>query len=431
MRHNWIDFTDKIFNGLRINPEVGRREMWLQECYNFTVEVGGLSPYLPISKVATGFSESWPFPQIFWNNKIKILATKSQIYTIDDDYVATPVKETSEGGDWELVDYYDYVVLTNGSDIYYRDVDTGVFSRYPPDDDIPLFRTCCNFRGQAFIGNISGWNGMGSGSVAWSKIGEFSFAPDQRNEANFAPVTWNGEVYRLRALGDAVVAYGDKGCMALMPLPSSQHVGSKELPIGGLRSRTAVDGDEHLHILVDEEGFVWKISRDMMPKRVGYREYMLLLDQDKLRVICDSRLRHYYITDGSRCFLLTSYGMSEIFQCPTSVYGREGYIYNENDTHAKVVTSLSDFGYPGIKSISCVDADTEANNLQAIAVNEGYEIFVRANPQGTGYPILAGDRLGVGVRMDDYQSGTITGLKTSFIMQDKNAVRGNINAASS
>lgn len=428
MQHPWKDFSENLHKGLRIDPELGRRALWPRECYNFEVESGGLRPFKSFTKVFESTDANWPFPQIFWNKSYNIMATQSDIYQFDNDFELTLLTSADPSGRWELLDYYQYFVVSNGSQMFHWDLSTSPisFGELIPDTNIPLFKTCADFRGQAFVANLTDWHGMNEASIAWSNIGEFNFEPTKRNEANFFQAPWNGPVYKIRALGDAVVAYGNRGIIALMPLPSSPHVGTKLLPANGLLSSHAVDGDEHLHIYVDRDRYVWKLGRDMNPKRIGYREYMERLNSDDLIVICDPLERRYYITDGQTCFLLTSYGMSEVYQCPTSVYANQAFVANENGTEAIVKISRSSLGFPGHKLITFVEGETtNPDELYLISDNEkGYSKMVKANSDGTGSPTLAGSRLGVGAKFTNYQNAEITSLRASIGLQGKRAVRG-------
>jgi hypothetical protein len=430
MRHTWIDFTEGLHKGLRIYPELGRREGWPRELYNFTVGVGGVEAYEAITKLFESYSPSWPFPKVVFGYKKNLFLLEDKIYTFDADYNLSLELSTSSGNLWEVTDYYDYMVLTNGSNIYYLDPSDGTFKEYSPDDSIPLFGTGCDFRGQGFIGNISNWNSMDSASIAWSRIGEYNFSPGTRNEANFTRAPWDGEIYRLRPLGDSVVAYGDGGILALVPHPSAPHVGRKTLPSNGLASRYAIEGDEHLHIFIDSEGFVWKVSRDLLPKRIGYQEYMNNLDLSKILVSFDSLYRQFYISDGSRAYLLTSYGMSEVYQCPTSVYARKGFVSVENSIYAKVLVSRSDMGMPGQKVVTAVTGDSTASSgVSALAINENdLELEAAASPEGFGCPKLAGQRLGIGMKFENFSSANLVRLRASIIHEGKTAIRGDVNA---
>lgn len=428
MLHPWKDFTENLHKGLRIDEELGRRALWPKECYNFEVEVGGLRPFRSFEKLFEDVEANWPFPQIFWSYSYNILAIQNQIFTFDNDYELTLLAETSSAGKWEVLDYYQYIVMSNGDQMWHWNLETGVFEQLVPSEDIPLFKTCANFRGQAFVANLSDWYGMNSASIAWSNIGEFTLKPSHRNEANFTQAPWNGVVHKLRVLGDAIMAYGDRGVMALVPLPSAPHVGTKLLPANGLISQHAADGDEHLHIYVDRDRFVWKIGRDMMPKRIGYREYMKRLNADDLTVLCDPLERRYYITDGQTCFLLTSYGMSEVYQCPTSVYANRAYVTKENGTEAFVRISRSGMGFPGHKILTFVDVETtNPSELYILSENEkGYNKMVKSNELGSGCPTLAGARIGVGAKFTNYQNAEITSIRASIGLQGKNAVRGKV-----
>lgn len=431
MRHAWVDLSEHLGKGLRIYPEIGRREGWPKKCYNFIVETGGLVPYKNIEKLFEGLTFDWPFPQIFWNAKYNIMAEKDAIHLVDGSYDITSTQIVSPGGSWEIVDYQDFLMLSNGVELWYLDPNDNTLKQHTPDDDIPLFKTCANFRGQAFIGNIqSNWNSMDEASVAWSKIGEFDFKPGVKNEAAFTRASFGGELYRIRPLGDGLVVYGENGILGLVPLPSSPHVGTKNLPSNGVISRYAVDGDEHLHIFVDREFFIWKLSRDMMPKRIGYQEYMKLLDPDNLVINYDRLHRYFYISDGNRCFLLTSYGMSEIYQCVGSVYAGRGLVFKEGSIKPVIMSSRTSFGLPGEKLCTVVFADTIYDGIfYVLAENEkGYSVSARGNPRMTGYPNLAGTHLGVGIRFNEIPEYGLTGLRISIAHQGKHAVRGKIDA---
>jgi len=433
MRHDWVDLSEHLHKGLRVSPEQGRRDNWLAECYNFMVSEGGLKSYEAISQPFSQFDPEWPFPQIFWNSKIHILAYEDHIFTFTDENPDPQLvlDLESPSGPWEILDFYDYLVLTNGSEMFYRDPEDGEFKELETSDKIPLFKTCCAFRGQAFVGNIPSWSRVPNSDecfIAWSNIGEFNFEPSKRNEANFFRAPWQGRVERLAPLGDAIVAYGDNGIIALAPMPESPHVGTKPLPGSGLLQELAVAGDQHLHIFLDKEKYLWKIGRDMMPKKIGYEEYIDKLVSEKIVISFDTLYRRFYISDGERCFLLTSHGMSEVFQCPTTVFSGQGFVAKENETFSRLRTSRNVMQYPGMKLTTAVAiGSSEVSSFQGLVMNEkGTEIKVRGNPEGVAYPRLAGTRLGVGAEFEDYTSSQLSALMCSVAFQGKEAVRGRV-----
>jgi hypothetical protein len=390
------------------------------------VDAGGITPYEEIeNSIGSWPLVTWPFPQIFYGHDLTYVITDDAIYDYDDTE-NTIASVPSGGTRWDVVDYFGYLIFCNSNYCLIRDAKSGMISSFTPNDSFPTFRTACDFRGQVFIGNItSDWNGCGANHVAWSRIGNADFAPSKANEANFTRMPFNGEVLKVKHLSDGVVCYGSDGVMLLMPLPNSPHVGRKHILNNGILSRHAVAGDDEVHLFVDRNYRLWKMARDMVPKRIGYKEFLEPLGVD-LCVTYDNVLKRFYISNGVKSYCVTAFAMTEVFQSPTSVKNGFGFVYSTGDRRAFIETSEFDFGLPGLKSIETVSVSSSHSPLVGSRSFDagGNLVMVRSDVTGSGFPRNTGSLVSVLAVFDDFRKADIQSLFVEGKHIDKRFTRG-------
>ena len=127
---------------------------------------------------------------------------------------------------------------------------------------------------------LSGWgvaNEERKNWIGWSKIGNVSFVLDLENDAGFRPMSWPGYVYQTLQLDKGVVIYGAGGATLAYPVTKPLATfGFKDLPIAGVKNKTAVTGDRFVHFCIDILGCLIKVTVDEVT-RLGYEEFLLPL----------------------------------------------------------------------------------------------------------------------------------------------------------
>ena len=73
---------------------------------------------------------SFPYPQIFELNQLTLVCTETQIYELASDGVTLTLKlgSLTEGHVWSVADFHNFIMLTNGKQVVYRDGEAKTFS---------------------------------------------------------------------------------------------------------------------------------------------------------------------------------------------------------------------------------------------------------------------------------------------------------------
>lgn len=95
---------------------------------------------------------SFPFPQIFDLTTITLVCTATKVYEYNHStQTFSQLISVSEGSTWTCADYYEFIVMTNGRALIYRDANSGKWALYA-DCEIPYGICVCNLNGQLIIG---------------------------------------------------------------------------------------------------------------------------------------------------------------------------------------------------------------------------------------------------------------------------------------
>lgn len=424
MREFYKSFSKIFVNGLRPSKNVAKNADYLEQLKNLKIGNNGLE-LKPEIVQPTSETISWPFPQLIKLHKDFLVLNNGEIEIVDK----LGTFSFSNGLTWHWADFYDFVVLTNGNEVVYRDPD----GSYLPSN-LQLFKTCCNFKGQLFVGNLP--NTYDETYVAWSNIGEANFNQDQRNESGYAPAGV-GEVYKTLPLGESVVVYGADGIAAFAPIGRpTPSFGKKFLANFGIASRDAVGGSGNVHIFVDDKGYLWSLSADLKLQKLGYEEFFSQMIGNQIVVSYDQQSQDFYIADGNKCFLLSN-GLSQSSDIPTSLEFYQGnlygfYISDDDSGLVKITTVPLDFDQRALKKITTIEFDIEQNESFKTAVewkvNNSKDwknsSWRRLNQMGNA---------GVGVQANDFkiklQGNLTSGFKLSrmsirFQWSDKRFIRG-------
>ena len=274
-----------------------------------------------------------------------------------------------------------------------------------------------------------------------------SYAMDRirQGQFGFMPMPYPGVIYAVKPLGNGVMVYGSEG-IAYMPHVSAAEpaptFGLTPIMRNGIAGRGAVAGNEHMHVFVDREGDVWRMPADLDLKKLGYREWTRDLLDSQLSVSHDPKRVDFYISTPDTCFLLTTNGMSQVHQQPTSVSVQGSDLiglFNETlvpeyelDDEMRIVTNMFDMNLRGQKTITAFGVGINTASPVRVAIDYRYSKseefkrthFVTCNKEGNAILRIAGTEFRAVVHVDDYENAELDYIKVRWQSADKRSIRG-------
>jgi len=302
-------------------------------------------------------------------------ATELTLYDAYSDLTAGSI---IAGKWWHLVDFFDTWILLNGSSVVFHTNEYLMQGRADKNlvQSTISMQAGCDFRGQAIFGGFNvanyynskwtdfwtDWNTragtgveiqltMNSNFVSWSSIGGgdllwqieldkallgyangYDYGYDKPllfdyMSNGFMPIPYYGSILAVKALENVVIVYTTSGIGALVPgiVGDIPTFGFRHLLYSGIKGRGAVGGDLHEHVFIDNEGDVWRLTPELQPKLLGYKEFFSSLTAADLGVAFESgdagpiARREYYLGDGSATYILTPQGLCSSSLKPTSL----------------------------------------------------------------------------------------------------------------
>lgn len=92
---------------------------------------------------------SFPYPQVFTLTNLIIGCNETEIYEYENETWTLKYTATA-GSTWEVLDFHDYIILSNGRQTVVRDAES---KEYSMSTTIPTGMALCNFNGQLLIGS--------------------------------------------------------------------------------------------------------------------------------------------------------------------------------------------------------------------------------------------------------------------------------------
>ena len=430
-------FDKGLLKGLRSEAIEPAGDQRLTELKNLRPHEFGLRPVETITYPFDDVVFAYPFPQLFLLRELRLMATETAVYTCDSSWSPTlAIGSLAAGGIWHVADFGDYILMTNGSQLVQRYGSTGAWSKFAKTSSIPPMKTVCNFRGQIVGGNVTAgqWEDCASNYVVWSDIGSANFYPDQKNEAGYAPMSWNGDVLRVLPLGDMVAVYGVNGVSLLKP--TNQYMGIKELNLPGIPTAGAAGGGHRGHVFVDYGGDVWMMAPDGQPKNLGYSEYISTMDASELVVSYNRHQDEYYISDNSKCFILGKNGLCQTHQIVSSCDFDNGVLYgtweSDRDRNARITTDVLDFGQRAFKTLATLSANCSSTNSMWLSIYWRSNVvgsfdqsqWQMINPTGFATPMVTAVDFKLAFEADDYTNTKLVSLRSRLKLSDKRVIRG-------
>ena len=463
----------------------------LLECFNaLPMGAEGLQPHEAVTLIEPllpdcgSWTVSWPWPQIVFGS---YYALGFALADTEDCSTGVPYEDDSlmlyeivKDGSWSvdpmwdlgpvsMIDQVDvadfgqfYVVSTFGYDADDEPV-VESYHRLPGINkpniqyqaaeidgndgaaEFPAFITACNFNGQAVVGGILSdnpiWHDRDLHSVCWSGIGNFDFNPERTMEAGFADLDWgqNGQgiVYKVRKLGQQVVAFGSGGISLLMPVsdPVSTY-GIRNLSMPGVASGNHVAGDETIVGWIDVNNDFWLMDANAKSKKLGYREWLSALTGTIIVSYVPGRKR-FFISNGTKGYVLAEGGLYECHQCLTGggLHQEQlcGFFVNNADYEWRVETTDLDFKQRAFKTVEFVEVHGASELVSARVKYKSTLVgsfnalaWKSVNPHGVLFETASGSDFRIGVKGTDYRLSTdiIDGIKVRVKLTDKRNIRG-------
>jgi hypothetical protein len=152
MREYAVVFREGLAKGLRPSPQNARNNEFLYSAKGCIPEDGVLQS-LPILYNTFTLPEQckFPFPQIFVLRRLVLVCSETNIYELRSFGTELLYPSAPAGATWSVADFGEYVLLTNGRVLIYRNAQTGQFLEYV-DCEIPSGICVLNLNGQLIIG---------------------------------------------------------------------------------------------------------------------------------------------------------------------------------------------------------------------------------------------------------------------------------------
>ena len=429
----WNDMT----KGISPTPQQSKNSAFLTDAYGVKIGKYGVEAQPTISSLSSMPSVIWPFPQVVKTSVALFVLSGTKMYEMDSvGNLIERVGSFVSVGQWDVADFLKYQVWTDGTNLIVRD--HGAFLALRTGDAyVP--KSVCAFRGQMILGGL----GTNKDWLAWSNIGHVDLttllgaayglsSTDVKNTAGNMKMPYSGQVHKVLSLGEAVIAYGENGSIALLPATSpAPGYGVREL--GGLciSQARAVGGDLNKHLIVDSDGYVWTIGADLKVERLGYNR---LFAGQTVSISHDDLTGDFYISTSSNTYLLSA-GLSRLDRILTSAVRFGGDLLaaytNQASADCLLVSDIIDMGLTGIKTVTAIEVGTDSEDVY-VAVDYRYRNsgnfttsrYKQVYRNGMVFPIISGTNFRVRVKGTDPTDFSISYVNIKWKLSDKRAVRG-------
>lgn len=150
MRSTSVELKE-LHKGLRVSQRNPTNSVSLVVSKGCAPREGVLSTLDQLQQLDTSVlgEVSFPFPQMFVCLSALIVCTQTEIFELLSGTLTSKLSGITPGSTWELVDFYDFIYLTNGIVAVTRDPATHV---YAVSSTLPYGSAVCNYNGQVMIG---------------------------------------------------------------------------------------------------------------------------------------------------------------------------------------------------------------------------------------------------------------------------------------
>lgn len=142
--------TEELSRGLRPSKRLGRNNSYLISCIGAVGRDKVLQVMDELTRVDTSvITDSFPYPQIFILTNMILVCGSQDIYELVSGSLDLKLHLDNPGSTWSVVDFFDYVYMSNAKVAVVRDAESKVFAL---SDDLPIAMSICDFNGQVLIG---------------------------------------------------------------------------------------------------------------------------------------------------------------------------------------------------------------------------------------------------------------------------------------
>ena len=142
-----------LARGMRPSKRSPRNAKYLVQC----IGAVGLDNVLQViddletDRVDTALiADPFPYPQIFIGTNLILVCGQSSIYELEAGVLVLKIV-VAAGSLWSVVDFFDYLYMSNGTVAVIRDPTSKLYSL---STTLPTAEAICNFNGQVIIGGI-------------------------------------------------------------------------------------------------------------------------------------------------------------------------------------------------------------------------------------------------------------------------------------
>jgi hypothetical protein len=146
--------AEELSRGLRSSKRSPRNTKFLVEC----VGAVGMDKVLQViddletDRIdTTVIADAFPYPQIFVLTNMIIVCSATEIYEYESGALVSKLAALATGQLWSLVDYFNFVYMSNGVVSVLRDPMSGVYALTAVQ---PIAGAICDFNGQIVIGGL-------------------------------------------------------------------------------------------------------------------------------------------------------------------------------------------------------------------------------------------------------------------------------------
>lgn len=153
-RFSHVISGEELSKGLRKTAQSGRNKPGMVICQGIIGKDQVLQTIDNLFRTDLGVEATFPYPQLFITTNFNVACTATEIYEEKlgtfESGVFQKVLTTSVGSTWDLVDFHDFLYLSNGRVAVVRDP---VTHKYSIDNSLPTAMAMCNYNGQVIIGS--------------------------------------------------------------------------------------------------------------------------------------------------------------------------------------------------------------------------------------------------------------------------------------
>jgi len=143
---------NKMSDGLSKVNNVRNNSDSLSVLEGFVIADGILQTQDEIIRIDTSdLVTTFPYPQMFRLTNLILVINDTDIYEYNVDADSLVLKiTTSPGSTWTVVDFHDFVYMTNGTVVVLRNAESKIYSI---SNDYPTGMALCNYNSQVLVGS--------------------------------------------------------------------------------------------------------------------------------------------------------------------------------------------------------------------------------------------------------------------------------------